>query len=64
MASSRAPVRAANHHQIVHWRAGGAIERFADFLVCERTLALIVRRGGFRYLNPIPDIGLDKLPVT
>jgi hypothetical protein len=35
----------------VHWRAGGASEQLADFLVGERALALIVRRGGFRYLN-------------
>jgi hypothetical protein len=34
---------------LAHWRAGGASEQLADFLVGERALALIVRRGGFWY---------------
>lgn len=58
------PGEGGNHHQVVHWRAGGASEQLADFLVGEGPLQFVVRRGGFRYLNSLPNVGLDKFPVT
>jgi hypothetical protein len=53
-----------NHHQVVHRGAGGASEQLANLLVGEGPLQFVMRRGGFRYLNLLPHVGLDKLPVT